>query len=248
MDIVGTAKTLQALAKDHAPTILTALGVSGTIGTAYLTGKASWVASHRVQKMTYEYNQVESPPDISTKEILLEVWDLYIPPVIAGGLTIGAIICSNHISSKRMAAAYSLLAMSQKQLSDYQEKAVELLGPKKEKSLRDEIAEDKVKKNPPPAVVGIGTGPVLCCELYTGRYFNSDMEALNRAKNKINSVINSQRYALLCEFYDEVGLAHTSVSSSVGWEQKLMDLDIGVVMTDDGRPCLAFDYNYINPL
>lgn len=239
MDIIGTVKTIQALAKDHAPTILTAIGVSGTVGTAYLAGKASWYARGRV---------TEKPADITTKEILTEVWDLYIPPAIAGGLTIGAIICSNRISSKRMAAAYGLLAMSQKTLSDYQEKAIEHLGIKKERAMRDEIAEDKIKKNPPPAFVGIGSGPVLCCELYTGRYFNSDMETLMRAENKINSIVNNERYALLSEFYEEVGLGRTTGGDTVGWEHKLMKLSITAIMTDDGRPCLAFDYNYITAL
>ncbi len=91
----------------------------------------------------------------------------------------------------------------------------------------------------------VGNGTVLCCELYTNRYFRSDMESLRKAQNDINAMIISDLYVTLDEFYNLIGLPYTSKSSDLGWNfDKLMELQFSTVLSEGGEPCLAFDYNY----
>lgn len=226
--------------KQNSPAILTALGVSGAISTAYLTGKASYEAALILH---------DAPEDLTRNEKIEIVWERYIPAAISGFITIGCIIGATKVSSKRTAAAYSLLTVSERAFSEYKEKVTEKLGEKKEQVIRDEIAQERVNNNKPNQIIVTGSGDVLCCELFTGRYFNSDMETLRKAQNDINAKLVADVFVPLSELYYLLGLPYTSHSSNVGWESsKLLALEFSTVMSEDSRPCLAFDYNYIKPI
>jgi len=240
VNLSGFAKELQHTIKHNAPAILTAVGVSGALGTAYLTGVATWKARGRLS---------EQPPPESKKELVAEVWDLYIPPAISGIVTVTCIIGANHVSSKRAAAAYSVLALTEKTFAEYKEHVVEKLGERKEQAIRDDIAQARVLDAPPSSTVIYGRGEVLCCELFTGRYFNSDMETLRKAQNDINAQLVREMYASLNDFYYMIKVPQTSYSGNIGWNSdRFLELEFSTVMSDDSRPCIAFDYNYTKPL
>ena len=225
--------------KNNSPAILTAVSITGVLVTAYLVGKASFKAS----------DLLRDEKDLSTKETIKKVLPLYVPAGIVGVTTIGSIFYVNKISSKRAAAAYSVMAISEKAFEEYKEKIVEKFGERKEKEARDEIAQDTVTKNPPKTIFVSPPGTILCCELFTGRYFNSDMETLRKAQNDINIKLFSNMYVPLSEFYYLVGLPNTTYSWDVGWHSdKLMNLDFSTVLSEDSRPCIAFEYNYTKPV
>jgi hypothetical protein len=81
------------------------------------------------------------------------------------------------------------------------------------------------------------------------RYFLSDMESLRKAENRVNAHMLGHDYATLSEFYYEVGLQQTSVSSNLGWtSDHLLELVFSTTMHEGQIPCIAFDYNYIHPV
>jgi Family of unknown function (DUF6353) len=228
--------------KSNSPEILTAFGVSGVLTTSYLVGKASFKASHIL---------VGRPKEEEFKEKVKLVWKCYIPAGISGVLTIGCIVGASKVNGRRTAAAVTAYSLTERAFSEYREKVVEELGKGKEKKIRDEIAQDRVAKTPPGSreVIVVGTGHVLCCELYTHRYFRSDMETLRKAQNDINARVNHELYVCLDEFYDLIGLPYTANSINIGWDSdRLMELEFSTVISEDGEPCIAFDYNYIKPL
>jgi len=240
MNLQTISRQAVKVLRDNSPTILTALGVSGTVTTAYLAAKASFKAANVL---------AHEPKTNTKKEDALAVWKLYIPTAISGACTIGAIIGGTRIGMKRTAAAYSLLAVSETAFKEYSDKVVEQIGVKKEQNVRDAVAQDKVKKNPEGQLIVIGSGQVLCFEAHTGRYFQSDMETLRKAQNTINAQMIRENYANLNDFYHLVGLPSTSYSSSTGWDSdKMLELRFSTVLTDDGRPCLSFEYNYVKPI
>lgn len=247
MNLISLAQSAQKVIKSNSPAILTALGVSGTIGTAYLAGKASYRAAIRIRDHEYMEARENNPTTIGEKIEL--VWDLYIPAVAAGAVTVGSIVAANHISSKRTAAAYSLLAVAEKGFAEYREKAIEVHGEKKDQLIREEIAKDHIRANPPGETIVVGSGPVMCCELFTGRYFNCDMEKLRKSQNDVNAKLMSDMYVTLSDFYYMIGVPPTSDSGRIGWESdKQLSLDFTSILCEDGRPCLAFDYNYTKVL
>jgi Family of unknown function (DUF6353) len=247
MNVNKLVNNLEKIIRVNSPTILTAIGVSGTLTTAYLAGKASIRAARVIDNEQERLNRIEKGVTLGKKEKFKLVWKLYIPTAVSGALTIGCIISGTRIGTKRTAAAYSLLTVSEKAFGEYRDKVVEQIGAKKEQTVRDEIVKDRVTNNPPGVII-IGSGDVLCLEMHTGRYFNSDMETLRKAVNTINAKIIQQMDANLSEFYYLVGLPNTSYSFMSGWNSdKLLELHFSTTLSEDGRPCIAFDYNYVIP-
>lgn len=224
--------------------ILLSFSVSGLATTVYLTGKASFRAA-------WVINEEEriTTAHVEIKDAVKAVWKFYIPAAISGVFTVGSIVGGHKFGAKKTAAAYSLLTVSEKAFSEYQDKVIEQIGEKKEQTVRDDIVRDKVTQTPGANMVIVGPGNVLCYEMHTGRYFNSDMETLRKAENTINAQILRENEANLNDFYHLVSLPHTSYSSCTGWNSdKLMALHTSTVLSEDGRPCIAFDYNYVKPL
>lgn len=237
-------KTTEKLVVDNSPAILTAIGVTGTLATAYLTGKATFKAAEILSTEVYtaspDYNET-----ISVKTKVEAVWKLYIPAAGAGVVTVASILFANRIGTRREAAVAAALTVSERAYSEYKDKVFDTIGKNKEAKLHDEIAQDRVTKNSvgTQQVIVTGGGDVLCFDMYTGRYFQSDMETLKKAQNDLNYTIIAQGYASLTDFYNHIGLSSTKSSDDMGWtSDKLLELRFSTTMSDDDRPCIALDF------
>lgn len=215
------------------------VAITGVIVTSYLSGKATFKA----------VDIIEENEELDRNGLLKKIVPVYIPAAVSGLVTIGCILGANRVNSKRAAAAYSVLALSERAFEEYKDKVTEKFGENKERSVRNEIAQDRITNNPPNATLITGSGSVLCCEMFTGRYFNSDIETLRKAQNDINAKLVKDMYVPLSEFYYIVGLPTNSNAWGVGWESdKHMALEFTSVLSENNIPCLAFDYNYIKPI
>lgn len=243
------AKAAEHFVKDNSPTILTGVGVVGTVGTAVLAGKASWAAGHMVSEQevifspdnteatTYTYDRMSN---LSRAKL---VWKLYIPATACGAATVTSIILANRIGLKKTAALAAAYAITDKAYTEYKDKVVEKFSQKKHEEIKADIAQDHVNRDQPSATIIVGTGKVLCKDLYSGRYFESTVETLKKAQNDINYNILHSDYATLTEFYDKIGIEPTSSSDYLGWNtEKQLEIDISTAMTDDGRPVITFDF------
>jgi hypothetical protein len=237
--------TVTKVTKAHSPEILMALGISGMVSSVYLTGKASFEAARIID------NGAVNPKAIPNKEKVKLVWKLYIPAAASGVVGVVCTIGSFKASGNKTAAAVAAYSLTEKAFAEYKEHVVEELGKGKSQKIIDQIAQDRVLANPETSkeVVILPSGHVLCHELFTGRYFRSDMESLRKAENEINAKINHERYVTLDEFYELVGLMSTSNSANLGWDSdRLLSLEFSTVISESGDPCIAFDYSYIKPL
>lgn len=246
MMLARTAKQLERLIVDNSPTIMTAIGVVGSVTTAYLTGKASFTASKIIAK-----DALISRPYANENETWRNtklVWKEYIPAVSSGAVTIAAIICANRISARRAAAMAIAYGISEKKYEEFKEKAYEKLTPAKQQAVQDELAQNRINQNPlsNQSPVIIGTGKVICFDLPTGRYFESNVEALRKAENDINSQVIHDGSCPLSDFYTLIGLKETPYSEAVGWtEEKMMELSFSTCLTEENQPCVVIDYNVI---
>lgn len=237
--ILGEA---QKTIKDNTPAILAGMGIAGVITTSYLAVRATFRATQVIVEDEFKSGTAATPRKRLEERAKL-TWKLYIPTAISGAITIGAIAGATRIGSRRATALASAYSLSERAFSEYRGKVAEKFGEGKERALRDELAQDRVNNNPPKDVV-IATGQVLCCEAFTGRYFNCDMETLRRAENTINAKMVHSMYAYLDDFYDIVGLERTTMSDRIGWEvDRMLELRYSAVL-HNGRPCISFEYNY----
>ena len=221
--------------------ILTSIAISGVIGVIALATKATFEAVE-------DLHAANLTDDASVKNKVKVVWKRYIPTALVGSATIGCIVGAQKVGTKKAVAAQAAFAVSERLFSEYKEKIVEQIGPKKEQAVRDAIAQDRVTKDNPEnkQVIVTGNGTVLCCEGYTGRYFTSDMESLRKAENNINAKLNSHDYASLTDLYYLLKIPETSISDRLGWDSgRLLELEFSTTLTPNGQPCLVFNYNYI---
>lgn len=258
MDIAGLINKARNLAGENSTTILTGMGVSGTLATAYLTGRASYKAAQFIDRENDRRrhlpdgnnNPDDGLTDLTTKEIIKMIWPLYIPAASTCATTITSIIMANQIASKKLTALAVASGISERAFQEYKAKVVEQLGEKKDVTIREAIAQNKVDQHPinTREIILAGTGEVLCFDVTTGRYFQSTVEEIKKAANTVNFNIVSHGYASLSEFYDEIGLAPTGYSDDVGWNlDSQLEVLFSTTMSSDGRPCIAVDFSR-NPL
>lgn len=252
--LASLARHGKFLLNENSRTILTGVGVVGTVSTAYLTGRATFKAAELIQAV--EQGLEKSSEETGNGETLHVhelsrfgkaklVWRFYIPPSAVCLTTVTCIIVANKIASKKIAALAIASGISERALQEYKEKVIERLGERQDTKLRDEIAQDRVNQHPVGSreIILAGTGEVLCFDLATGRYFQSTVEEIKRAENKINYRLNNFMYASASEFYDEIGLAPTTYTDNVGWNaNKHVEVQFSSVLSPDGRPCLAIDF------
>lgn len=237
MNLAAFAKRVEKYTVDNAPAILTGIGITGTIATAYLTGKASYEAA-----IIIEDRDVRPEP----KEMVKLTWRLYVPAVTTGLLTVGAIFASNHVSSRRATAMATAYSLSERAFTEYREKIVEKLGEHKEREYREEVAQDRINRNPPndAEVIITDGGEVLCYDSFSGRYFKSSMTDLKHAENEINHLILHQGYASVSDLYEIIGLPVTRYSEEVGWNiDYRLNMQFSTVLSPDGRPCISIDFD-----
>lgn len=232
-----TRKTERVLS-DNAPAILTGIAVTGTITTAVLVGTASFKAADVLAN--FEQND---DYELSNKDKFEMVWKLYIPSAAVASSTIAAIVMSNRIGSRRAAAVAAAYSITDRAFTEYKEKVVEKIGENKERAVRDEIAQDRVNAVPPQQLVIAAEGKVLCMDSFSNQPFMSTMEEIRRAENNINKQILHSDYATVDDFYDQLGIPHTSISGEMGWNtDKMLDLDFTSAVTEEGRPCLVVHF------
>lgn len=252
MNIPGLQQALGKLISDNTAMILTTGGVIGTVLTATLAARAGSTAALKIDMEVRERTAVALANDPDADDIEL-TWQekakiaapVFIPPVLIGLATIGSIVMANRVQAKHAAMLAGAYALAEQRHADFKERALaKLTGPKRDQ-VAEEIAEDRLGANPPPQMIVIESGKVLCYDMYTDRYFESTAENIRRACNKINEELFQTQYASLSNFYDHVGLMPTGFSNDVGWNMATTgacDVKITSHKSPDDKPCLAFDF------
>lgn len=236
-------KDVQGTLVKHSPEILTGLGVAGMVTTAVLAVRSTPKALRLIKDAEYEKGE-----PLTAVEKVKAAWKPYVPAVISGVATAGCIIGANSVSTRRIAAVTTAYQLSSTALAEYKEKVVETIGEKKEKTIREKVAQNKVENDPVTSkeVIITGKGTTLCYDAAFGKYFESDMETIKRSINNLNHRLLTYEYVSLNDFYDELGIKRIEVGEDIGWNvgrDGLVDVHFGTAMADDGRPCITLNYH-----
>ena len=236
------ASTRQFVSK-RSPEILTGIGIAGMISTAVLAVKATPKAMELIEEKKRE----EWLDKLSPVEMVKVAWKPYIPAIVTCVTSTACLIGASSVSAKRNAALATAYKLSETALTEYREKVIETIGEKKERTVRDKVAEERVKKNPVSKneVIITGNGKTLCFDPISGRYFMCSIETIKRAENTLNKQMlhDISGYVSLNEFYDEIGLDHTSVGDDLGWNtNQIIDIDFSSQLNDNGEPSVVLDY------
>lgn len=234
----------------QSPIILAGTAIVGVGTTAYLATKAGIRANELIKEAEHEKMQAQGEDSSLTAiEKIQASWTAYVPTVISGGLTIGAIIASSAISQRRQAALAGLYALSETALKEYQDKIEKEYGPKEAQKVRDAINGDHVGNAglPPWDIDTLPQGDVLCFDKFTGRYFVSSVQKIQFASAELTKMIyGGDMCASLNEFYgllNNKDLPQCEVGDDVGWNiDTPPEAYFTSCLTSDMKPCLVLDW------
>ena len=245
MNLSGIVKSVQISMKKHSPEILTGVGIAGMITTVIFAVKATPKALEIISVHSGTVHDGE-PYAPTTLEIIKLCWKCYIPSAIIGSVSIGCLIGASSVNFRRNAALATAYALSESAFKEYQEKMAETIGGKKEQSVRDAIAKDKIEQNPVTnrEVIITEKGNTLCYDVISGRYFKSDIDKLRKIENELNRQMRDDMYISLNDFYYEIGLNGIKLGDDLGWniDDGYIDLSFSSQLADDGTPCLVINY------
>ena len=220
-------------ADKHQREILLGCTIVGVIST----GITAWRNAPKAQEILESHKKAmdEIPEENKEErrdeviETVKEMAPLVAPPVLLGGLTIAAAIGGHSASSKQIAALSAAYSISEKALTDYMDKAKEVVGDKKAKEIKDKINEEKAGELAPSNsnVLNTGNFHTPCFDVASGRYFYSSAEKIRQACNNVNHEIMDEYFVSLNELYNELGLPPITLGEDLGFtiDGGLIDID-----------------------
>ena len=236
-------KSVKATISKHSPEILTGIGIAGMVTTTILAVKAT----PKAIKLIEAEKRAKHVDALSPVDTVKTVWKCYIPAAMTGASSIACLIGSNAINAKRNAALTTVYTLSEMARNEYKEKVIQTIGEKKERTIKEKVDAERIKRDPvsKKEVIITEKGTTLCYDHVFGRYFKSDIDIINRAMNKINREIVINMYASLNDFYAELGLSPVEMGYDLGWniDDGTIEIEPSSQLADDGTPCLVIDYS-----
>lgn len=235
-------KSTRTFLEKHSPEILTGIGVTGMITTTVLAVKSTPKALILIEEKKKELGTDE----LTAIEVVKAAWKPYIPALTLGIASASCIIGASAVNAKRNAALATAYAISERTLVRYRDKIIDTIGEKKEKEIREKIAQDEVDKNKVSnnGVIVTSKGNTLCRDAISGRYFRSDIDKIKKIVNELNRQMIYQNYISLNDFYYELGLDPIKNGSALGWnlDSGLIELNFSTCLAENDEPCVVIDY------
>ena len=240
--------------KKHSPEILVAAGIVGTITSTVMACKATTKAGDIVddhhEKMeqinqvaliakedeTVDYTEQDLKKDttIVYTQTAVQFIKLYAPSVILGAVSIGSILYSHKILTKRNAALAAAYATIDKGFKEYRGRVVERFGKELDKELKynikakefeEVVVDEKGKEKVEKKTVNIAD-PNQFSDY--ARFFDESCIAftkspednlwfLKQRQGEANRRLQHDGYLFLNDVYEMLGLPKTKAGQVVGW-------------------------------
>lgn len=233
MNLLGHSKLFL---KRNASTILTCAGGVGVVATAVLAVKATPKAMALL-----DHAEEEKGESLTKLEVVKTAGPAYIPTVLVGVSTIACIFGANVLNKRQQASIMSAYALLDNSYKQYKDKVKELYGEEFNQDVISEIAKDNYEEN--DELADDSDGKQLFYDYFSGRYFRSTVEDVQRAEYRINRNLVTRDYATVNEFYEFLGLPGIDGGDEIGWSlggnferywQQWIDFTHEKTIIDDG--------------
>lgn len=239
-------KTIKPVLVKHEPDILMGMGLAGMVGSMALLVKSTIDAVNCVNARKIELNKEK----LSKKEIFKTVWKCYIPPLIMTAVSIPCVIMGNRVLNRRNAALAAAYTISETALQEYQNKAKEIVGEKKEQQIREAAAKETVEKTYKKGSTMItGNGDSLFYDELSGRYFRSTWNKVLKSANELNAdAIGGSDIITINDWFQAIGLDPVELGEERGWSvynngaKGLISISLTSTLTEDDIPCACIHY------
>lgn len=239
MDIKKIRDNVVNTISDKSPEILIGFGLAGMLTSTVLAVKATPKALDILAE--------QEDRELSKVDKVKLTWKCYAPAAIGYCASAACIIGANSVNTKRNAVLAGAYKISESALLEYRDKVKEVIGEEREKEIHAKIAEDRRCKEPENQgnVILTGKGDVLCYDMYSGRYFKSEMDEINAILNELNYKLMQDNLLALNDFYDALGLQPITTGYDHGWnvDDGLIKIYFTSTLADNGVPCLALHFD-----
>lgn len=260
LNLTAAVKSFKIGIKKHSPEILTGIGIAGMVTSTVLAVKSTPKAlilieeekrrqNHKILNTVMKNGNVEAVhiDRLRPVEVAKTTWKCYIPAAVTGTMSVLCLIGASSVNVRRNAALATAYTLSETAMKDYREKVIETIGEKKEQTVKDAIAKDKIENNPVNSneIIMTGRGDTLCYDALSGRYFKSDIDKIQKAVNEANHQLLLDSYISLNELYDWIELDHTKIGDDIGWniDQGMIEVVFSSQLATDGTPCVVLDFD-----
>ena len=246
----------------HAPTILTAAGTAGFIGTTILASKATLKVEETISEETallvkvheaHEAGKLEDKDALHDKVILYtrmttKLAKLYAPALILGAASIVSLATGHGIMLKRNASLAAAYAAVDQAFKTYKKKVESKFGKDAVIDALVSTAEEDLTKNELTmeaiaAVDGVSPYGVIFDE--TNNNWSADeylsMLHLKCQQQYANDILQTRGHIFLNEVYKMLGFPHTPAGAVTGWVKgngdNFVDFNIfeGTFEGEDGK-------------
>ena len=247
--IIDLSDKLSTFIAKKAPEICAGVGlgcfVATTVSAVSVTPKAS--------KMLEEKKEELQTEELGAVETVKTVGKLYLPSIALGATGAAFVVGSVRTSNRRYLALSTSYDLLRNFTNTYREKVIETIGEKKDKKIRDAIAEDSVAKDSGNSPVVItNRGNVLFKDSLTGQYFRHDIDkvkslAIEAANQQLSM---PEGYISVYEWLMSLGLNLPGDNMmDLGWsianQGRAMTIDFSAVVASkyNDEPCLVINYD-----
>lgn len=240
----------------NAPTILAIASGIGVVTTAVVGVKTGIKASRVLEELEYT-----SPEPPTTKDKIKAVAPKSIPLILSGSATIFCIFAARKMHLQRQAAVAAALVAANNRFEEYRGQVLKEVGKEKENRLMNNAAQERINKNPPSNngengmnLIRTRFGDILFMDSFSGRYFLSSYEAVNKAIIQVTKIAQRDMWANLNDFYDALEIPQTDGGEMLGWNildisESTLDPVVSIVTnrtcktpTPEQLPCTVIDY------
>lgn len=261
LNLSNFAKNISAKLGANAPGITIGLGTGAILVAGVMVGVATPKAMKLIEDAqvakTKRFKQMreKAPGDavmdetdeLTWVEIIKAGWKPYAPAIMTAVVGVACIVGGTRANARRNAALSAAYTVVEQTLNDYTAKTKEIVGEKKEKEIRDAIAEDELKKHPLSGynVVRMPKcGKTLCYDVRSREYFMSDYNTIKKVENDLNRRLRSEMFISLNDVYDEFGIVHDDeLGDDIGWNvDDELEFTISSKIAENNEPCLVVNY------
>ena len=234
MDFKQIREDVISKVTEKSPEILVGFGLAGMLTSTVLAVKATPKA----------LDILEEEEDLNNFEKVKKTWKCYIPAAVGYCASAACIIAATSTQSKRHAVLAGAYKVSETAFIEYRSKVKEMIGEEKEKEVRDSIAKDRVDDR--PVFISQGRkGGYLCYDMLSGRYFESDIDKIQKVVNEMNYKLLNDNILSLNEFYFELGIKGTSFGSEQGWDisKGMIEVSFSSIISENDEPCIVLHFD-----
>lgn len=130
----------------------------------------------------------------------------YAPAIASGVITAGCVLGANGLANSEIAALTAGAAYMARKKSG------------KTEHLPISKADDGIAPWEKPSIEWTGKGGTLCLEAYSGRFFYSSREEVEKAQEKLNEKFVTGEHLCLNDYYELLGIEKTGFGAQYGWK------------------------------